>query len=205
MMSEGVGDGFLNCAVSDEKYKIPVKDVLYVPTLESNLLSVKKLTKQGNTVKFEGDSCSILKGNKTYAEGKITDDLYQLTCEVTNCAKQDPHQNCIHQWHRRLGHRDPEAVMKLSQEKLADNISIDACSARMKCISCIKGKITRKSFPKKSYYRAKQPLDLIHSDVCGPMSIETPGRKKYFLTFIDDCSRYTVVYLLRYTARMKFQ
>ena len=196
MMSEGVGDGFLDCVVSDEKFKIPVKDVLYVPTLDTNLLSVKKLTRQGNIVKFEGDNCSILKGNKTYAEGKITDDLYQLNCEMAKCVKQDPHQNCIHQWHRRLGHRDPEAVMKLSHEKLADNISIEACSARMKCISCLKGKMTRKSFPKVSNNRAQQPLDLIHSDVCGPMSTETPGRKKYFLTFIDDCSRYTVVYLL---------
>jgi len=44
--------------------------VLYVPTLETNLLSVKKLTRQGNTVKFEGDSCSILKGNKAYAKGQ---------------------------------------------------------------------------------------------------------------------------------------
>jgi len=196
MMSEGVGDGYLHCPVSTEKHKIPVKDVLYVPTLESNLLSVKKLAKQGNVVKFEGDNCSISKGNKTYAEGKITNDLYRLNCEKANAVKEDSHQNCIHQWHRRLGHRDSEAVMKLNRDKLADDIRIDACGARMKCISCIKGKMARQSFPKTSSHRAKQPLDLIHTDVCGPMNTETPGRKKYFLTFIDDHSRYTVLYLL---------
>jgi len=137
MMSEGVGDGYLHCQVSDETHKIPVRDVLYVPTLNSNLLSVKKLTKQGNIVKFEGDSCSILKGNKTYAEAKITDDLYQLNCEKVNLAKCE-HHNCIHQWHRRLGHRYPDAIIRLSRENVS--VSIDLCSARMKCISCIKGK-----------------------------------------------------------------
>lgn len=86
--------------------------------------------------------------------------------------------------------------MKLSREKLADGIRIDACSVRMTCISCIKGKMSRQSFPKSSCHRAEQPLDLIHTDVCGPMNTETPGRKKYFLTFIDDHSTYTVLYLL---------
>ena len=56
--------------------------------------------------------------------------------------------------------------------------------------------MARKSFPKCSNRRASKCLDLVHTDVCGPMSTETPGRKKYFLTFIEDCSRYTVVYLL---------
>jgi len=73
--------------------------VLYVLTLETNLLSAKELTKQGDNVKFEGDTCSILKGNKTYTEGKITDELYELRYERANCVKQHPQQNCIHQWH----------------------------------------------------------------------------------------------------------
>jgi len=147
MIAEGVGDGFLHCQVSDKTHMIPVKDVLYVPTLNSNLLSVKKLTKQGNVVKFKGDNCSILKANKTYAEGKITDDLYELNCEKANLVNCQ-HHNCIHQWHRRLGHRDPDAVMQISREDLGLGVSLGACSARMNCISCIKGKMARKSFPK---------------------------------------------------------
>ena len=106
------------------------------------------------------------------------------------------HCNCIHQRHRRLGHRDADAVMQISREDLGLGVSIDACSAQMKCISCIKGKMVRKSFPKCSSRHSYQCLDLIHTDVCGPMSTETPSRKKYFLTFVDDCSSYTVVYLL---------
>jgi len=191
MMSAGVGDGYLNCQVSDNVYTIPVSDVLHVglPTFETDLLSVKsvkKLTKQGHTVQFEGDICRISRGNKTYAEGEITNNLYQLACDKAHIANQGSHRNCIHQWHRRLGHRDPEEVLKLNQQKLADGIIIKDCETRLKCISCIKGKMTRKSFPKCSSHRANNLLDVTHTDVCGPMNTETPGRKRYFLTFIDD-------------------
>ena len=48
-----------------------------------------------------------------------------------------------------------------------------------------------------SIERRTEPLDLIHSDVRDLKSIQTKGGKKYFITFIDDCTRYNYVYLLR--------
>jgi len=77
---------------------------------------------------------------KHYAKGDVTDDLYQLACEKAYTVKQASHQNCAHQWHRRMRHRNPEAVLKLSQQKLADGIHIEPCGSLLKCISCIKGK-----------------------------------------------------------------
>ena len=129
---------------------IPVKDVQYIPTLESNLLSIKKLTKQGNVVMFQDINCVITKGKDVLAEGRSIIDLYQLTCEKINMVKQDHHQNCVHLWHRRLGHRDQEAVIKLSREKLADGIKIEACNKLLKCINCIKEKMARKTIPNNS-------------------------------------------------------
>jgi hypothetical protein len=152
--SAGVGNGYLNCNVKNEVRKIPVKDVLFVPNLESNLLSVKQLAKQGNTVTFEGENCIISKLNIEVARGSIRNDLYKLDCsERANVAKHEQHENCIHMWHRRLGHRDPEAIRKLCQKQLADGIDIDMCSEIAKCVSCIKGKMQRKSFPKCSEHR----------------------------------------------------
>ena len=75
MTSEGVGNGYLYC----HNKKIPVKDVLSVSTLESNLLLVKKLIKQGNVVRFEDNSCIISKGKHVLAGSRIVNDLYQLT------------------------------------------------------------------------------------------------------------------------------
>ncbi|KAL8093711.1 hypothetical protein AgCh_035549 [Apium graveolens] len=62
--------------------------------------------------------------------------------------------------------------------------------------SCLEGKMTNRPFKAKGN-RAKQLLELVHSDLCGPMNIQARGGYEYFVTFIDDYSRYGYVYLLR--------
>ena len=74
---------------------------------------------------------------------------------------------------------------------LLPNFSIDRGH---KCEVCVEPKFTRKPFP--SMERNSELLDLIHSDLCDMKSTLTRGRKKYFVTFIDDCSKYCYVYLL---------
>ena len=61
---------------------------------------------------------------------------------------------------------------------------------------CVMGKQHRKPFPKKSSI-ASQPLDLVYSDVCGPISPTSIGGSRYFLTFTDDFSGKTWVYVLK--------
>jgi hypothetical protein len=46
-------------------------------------------------------------------------------------------------------------------------------------------------------YRAKELLELVHTNVCGLMSIQGRGGYEYFITFTDDYSRYGYVYLMR--------
>jgi hypothetical protein len=58
------------------------------------------------------------------------------------------------------------------------------------------GKMTRAPFPKAA--RAEEPLAIIHSDICGEMSTPTLGQEIYFITFIDDYSRFGYVYLLKH-------
>ena len=41
-------------------------------------------------------------------------------------------------------------------------------------------------------------LEIIHTDVCGPMSVEARGGYRYFLTFTDDLSRYGYIYLMKH-------
>ena len=62
------------------------------------------------------------------------------------------------------------------------------------CEPCLAGKATRKSFGKA--HRASAPLDLIHSDICGPLNVRNRTNKPYFITFIDDYSRYGHIYLI---------
>ncbi|KAA0054839.1 gag/pol protein [Cucumis melo var. makuwa] len=64
------------------------------------------------------------------------------------------------------------------------------------CDSCLEGKMTKRSFIGKGL-RAKMPLGLVHSDLCGPMNVKAWGGYEYFITFIDDYSRYGHVYLIQ--------
>ena len=64
-----------------------------------------------------------------------------------------------------------------------------------KCETCIQAKMTKLPFPKAD--RHNELLQLIHSDVCELNGILTRGGNRYLVTFIDDHSRYTYVYLMK--------
>lgn len=103
---------------------------------------------------------------------------------------------CLHRWHRRLCYRDPAAIKRLVTEELASGIRMMPCPDVITCVHCIKGKLTQTKFPKEGQ-REAEPLRLIHSDLCGPMQTTTQQGNRYFLTLIDDYSRFTVVRLLK--------
>ena len=69
--------------------------------------------------------------------------------------------------------------------------------ANQLCEGCLFGKQSRKRFPKESMTRAREPLQLIHSDVCGPFTPLSFSKDRYFLIFIDDYSHNTWVYFLK--------
>ena len=64
-----------------------------------------------------------------------------------------------------------------------------------KCETCSQAKITKR--PHKNVVRNTELLELIHSDLCEFEGILTRGGNRYIITFIDDCSKYTTVYLLK--------
>lgn len=63
-------------------------------------------------------------------------------------------------------------------------------------ISCLEGKQARRPFKSINYKRATTKLGLVHSDVCGPMSVKSIDGKKYLLIFVDDYSRKIIGYFL---------
>ena len=63
--------------------------------------------------------------------------------------------------------------------------------------SCLEGKMMKSPFNAKGY-RTKDLLELVHSDMCGPMSIQAGGGFEYFMTFIEDYSRFGYVYLMKW-------
>src|SRR3984885_14576424 len=205
IQTAGSGNIFLHFIKDDgEIHVAKLCDVLYVPQLKGNLLSVKKLTNKGFLVLFEGNKCSIIKSKETIAVAEDKNGLFELRIkEQTNEAKEtnmaqvaQSCTGCIHVWHNRMGHRNSQAILNMVNQSKASWIAIKACNYTKECECCIQSKMTRKAFPKKSESKTTEILDLIHTDVCGPMQTVTPGGKKYFMTMIDDYSKYTEVYLL---------
>ena len=104
-------------------------------------------------------------------------------CETSvNCKNE----NCVNKWHQRLGHRNIDAIKQMHREDLAYGLKLNNCKHSTQCTVCIESKLTEMPYPTKAKFRAKNALDLVHSDLCGPMQVDSIGGMKYFLTFIDD-------------------
>ena len=194
---DGIGEGLIDFMDGEgQNYRKRMTNVYFVPELKGNLLSVTELTEKGFEVLFLKDICKIMLDGKTVAVGDKVKKLYKLRqVDKRISVVSGVRSECIHSWHQLLGHRNIEAIKLMS--KLADGVKIKGCNCKFTCEVCIRGKMARMPFPQKSLTTSKNVMDLVHTDVCGPMQTVTPGGKKYFVTFVDDYSKYTVVYLLR--------
>ena len=96
-------------------------------------------------------------------------------------------------WHLRLGHINLDRITRLVKDGPLRDLSVGSLPV---CESCLEGKMTNRPFSAKGT-RAKEPLQLVHSDVCGLVSVQVRGGYEYFVTFIDDYSRYGYVYLMQ--------
>jgi hypothetical protein len=91
-------------------------------------------------------------------------------------------------WHKRMAHIHFGALGHLRQA--VTGLPKFRAERHDPCKGCAMGKYPRRLFPP-SNHTSKGVLDLIHSDVCGPMSMESMSGFKYFVLFIDDYSRKT--------------
>ena len=89
-------------------------------------------------------------------------------------------------WHCRLGHIDVKRMKKLHADGLLESLDYESFDA---CEPCLVDKMTKTPFSG-TMEQATDLLEIIHTDVCGPMSVVVRGGYRYFLTFTDDLSRY---------------
>jgi len=98
-------------------------------------------------------------------------------------------------WHSRYGHLSYNGLKILLEFDMVKGLPSFKPPTHL-CEHCLKGKHQRDPFPRQSNWRASQLLQLIHSDICGPINPTSNGNKRYILTFIDDLSRKVWVYFL---------
>ena len=97
-------------------------------------------------------------------------------------------------WHCRLGHIGVKRMKKLHANGLLESLDYESLDA---CEPCLMGKMTKTPFSG-TMERATDLLEIIHTDVCDPMSVDARGEYHYFLTFIDDLSIYGYIYLRKH-------
>jgi hypothetical protein len=99
-------------------------------------------------------------------------------------------------WHQRMGHMSPKALIQHKDSVKGITLSDHLDQAHTPCAACELGKQTRLSFPRSSKHAARR-LEIIHSDLAGPMQVTSIQGVLYIATFIDDYSRHGVVYFLK--------
>jgi transposase InsO family protein len=178
--------------------ELTLNDVLHVPDIRKNLVSGSLLSKNGFQLVFESDKFLLTKSGMLVGKRYLSKGLFKMNVMTIVPINENKNKSSAYLlessnvWHGRLGHVNFGTLHRLVNLNLLPKFQIDT---NHKCETCVEAKLTRTSFH--SIERSNNPLDLIHSDVCDLKFVQTRGGRKYFVTFIDDCTKYCYVYLLR--------
>jgi transposase InsO family protein len=185
-------------------------DVLYIPELKRNLVSVRALCATGCTVNFKGKTAIIKsQGNKKIAYAVEDGKLFKLDgtadkliggANALSVEREEPRalkkRKMLALWHQRLGHVSQSGLLRLKRSNGVIGIDFDEREDLDFCQGCIEGKAHKVPFPKQSGSRATDVLRLVHSDVCD-MHARTVNGERYFVSFIDDFSRFATIYIIK--------
>jgi hypothetical protein len=169
-------EGFGQASVKLESgIHVHLSNVLYVPGLEKNHESISCLEDKGNKIAFmDGKVLSWHKNSSIEDVGVIGSregNLYKLLEQNEEALVHDE-VNPNELWHRRYAHINYQALPFL--RKMVEGIPKLKSTHEGICKGCALGKNIKKPFPS-SNNRSKETLDLIHSDVCGPMPVRSLG------------------------------
>ena len=206
--AKGHGDIMVKCKLPNSDYKIiKFEKVLHVPEIKRDLISVPAITMNGGAVRFFGEKCEISTQQGLAATGHKEGNTFVLDAEkeiknyIANVAVST-NKPSLKLWHLRLGHLGYDNVKIMNEKEMVKGMKVESFEVETNCEGCALGKQTRNPFSKNTKEPATEILDLVHSDVCGPIQITSDGGANYVLTFIDDKSRMTIVYFLKHKSEV---
>ncbi|PNX93517.1 retrovirus-related Pol polyprotein from transposon TNT 1-94 [Trifolium pratense] len=174
--------------------RLQLKNVLYVPSLQCNLISVSQLLKNSNyVVQFTDKFCLVQDPTlrTPIGAGEQREGLYYLRGMVKAAAMKTNKEVSFDLLHQRLGHASLKVLQMLPNVRPSSKNN----SCTQTCEICLRAKQSRDNFPV-SENKAATPFHLIHCDLWGPYRNATFCGAKYFLTIVDDFSRAVWIYLL---------
>ncbi|GJU22074.1 putative ribonuclease H-like domain-containing protein [Tanacetum coccineum] len=171
---------------NNTRHMIRLEKVSYVEELKFNLLSVSQICDKKHNVLFTDKDCLII--SKVHI------------CDEDLLQRQRNYELFL--WHRRMGektkHVNLKNINKLVQGNLVRGLPSKTFKIDHSCLACNKGKQHRASCKKVKERTIREPLELLHMDLFGPVSVESINKKKYCLVVTDDCSKFSWVFFLAY-------
>jgi hypothetical protein len=166
--------------------------VYYIPRLKASILSIGQLDETGCHVDINGGILRIFDQHGVLL-AKVTRDnsrLYYLDLVVGRPVCLAAHASeAVWQWHARYGHLNFGSLQKLATQRIVRGLP-ELTQVEKVCDSCLVGKQRRAPFPAQARRRVESALELVHGDLCGPVTPVTPSGNQYFLLLVDDMSRY---------------
>ncbi|CAK1592203.1 unnamed protein product [Parnassius mnemosyne] len=145
--------------------------------------TLSQLIAKGNKVTFKTDVCYIHnQRNELIATANLKNGVYKLnTVKSEKVLAAAVQTTDAEQWHMRLGHINSNDLQKMKNGAV-EGISFDmkADIQKINCQVCCEGKQSRLPFQLRNH-RSSEMLDLVHSDLCGPMEVRSIGQARYFL------------------------
>ena len=203
ILAKAVGVSHLNVR---NKFLV-LNNVFFIPGFRRNFISVSMLREQLFSIYFINNEIVISRNGLDICHAKPENGLYVLrpTERSLNNSElfkvEHPKSNkrqkvCnsdnTYLWHLRLGQINLERINRLVKDDPLRELNVNTLPV---CESYLEGKMTKRPFSSKGE-RSKEPLKIVHSNVCGPLCVQARGGYEYFITFIDDYSRYGYVYLM---------
>ncbi|KAA0068137.1 ty1-copia retrotransposon protein [Cucumis melo var. makuwa] len=170
-------------------------NVLYVPSLRRNLVSGSLLNRAGLKIVLEGDKVVLTKNEDFVGKGYLSNGLFVLnTISINANASSSAYViEYANLWHGRLGHVNFTSIRKLKDLRL---INTSESHETGKCPICVESKFHKKPF-KPVESRTTDLLELIHSDLANFRTTTSRGGKNYYVSFVDDYSRFIKIYLIK--------
>jgi hypothetical protein len=197
----GTGTLTIRAPNSAASSTLTLHEVLHAPAVGYTLVSIGALDKRGYRTSIGGRTLKLFspRGERIARIPQTTRGLYHTTHieESTNSVETVS----IMELHRRMGHIAPTSARTLVEKGLVTGIRLDPDSREADCEACLFARATRKPIPKVCISPQAQSFgNEVHSDVWGPASIATKHGCRYFVTFTDDATHYTVTYLMHHKA-----
>ncbi|KAM1023461.1 hypothetical protein ACFX2A_045325 [Malus domestica] len=191
--------------INTKKGRRCIRKVMLVLGLDENLLSVGQMMEHGYFLLF-GETVVEIYDDRSLSnlvtKVEVKNRSFPLVLKyLEEVSKKVSVTSSMKLWHKRLGHLNMTSLQNMQKDEMVQGIpKMDQCNET--CKGCVFGKHHRDSFEAGKAWRATKPLELIHSDVCGPMKTTTINGNRYFLTFIYDYSRMCWVYFMRFKSEV---